>query len=82
MKGFDMLLLYICLYLCSVNITDDGKSALVTLSGGDLRRVLNLLQSTHASYPEINADVVYMTAGAALPSVINDILNVKILHIF
>jgi len=57
------------------NITPAGKVALMTLSGGDLRRVLNLLQSAHASYPEITEDVVYMTAGAALPSVVDGILK-------
>lgn len=58
-----------------VKITEDGKTALLALSGGDLRRVLNLLQSAHASYPSITQDVVYMTAGAALPSVIESVLQ-------
>ena len=56
-------------------ITEDGKEALMKLACGDLRRVLNLLQSAHASYPVINQDVIYMTAGAALPSVIEGLLQ-------
>jgi len=28
----------------SVNITEDGKQALLTLSNGDMRRALNILQ--------------------------------------
>ncbi len=28
----------------SVNVTDDGKSALLTLAKGDMRKTLNILQ--------------------------------------
>jgi DNA polymerase III delta prime subunit len=41
------------------------------LAGGDLRRVLNLLQSADMAYDsEINEEIIYLTAGAAVPSVI------------
>lgn len=65
-------------YVCEnehCNITEKGKEALIKLANGDLRRVLNLLQSAHSSYPEINEDIIYMTAGAALPSIIKNILD-------
>ena len=58
-----------------MNITESGKNALLVLSGGDMRRVLNLLQATHMAYPEINETVVYVTAGAAIPSVIQSMLH-------
>jgi replication factor C subunit 3/5 len=59
----------------SVNATRDGSEAILQLAGGDLRRVLNLLQSTHMAYPEVNEETVYLTAGAAIPKVIAAILN-------
>ncbi len=45
------------------------------LANGDMRRVLNLLQSTHMAYPELSEEKVYLTAGAALPIVINGIVH-------
>jgi len=29
---------------CSLNVTEDGKKALMTLANGDMRKVLNVLQ--------------------------------------
>lgn len=40
-----------------------------------MRRVLNLLQSAAVAYPEINEDVIYLTAGAAQPSVVDALLT-------
>lgn len=59
----------------NVNSTEDGKRALMELAAGDMRRVLNLLQSTHMAYPVVNEENVYLTAGAALPAVIQSIFN-------
>jgi hypothetical protein len=36
-----------------VNATEGGKNAILALAGGDLRRVLNLLQSTAMAYPQV-----------------------------
>jgi replication factor C subunit 3/5 len=58
-----------------VNSTESGRQALLQLSGGDMRRVLNLLQSTHMAYPQVTEESVYLTAGAALPSVIESIFQ-------
>lgn len=60
---------------CSVNATKDGKEAILQLACGDLRRVLNLLQSTSMAYPEVNKETVYLTAGAAVPEVIESIFK-------
>jgi replication factor C subunit 3/5 len=58
-----------------VNATDSGKAAILQLSGGDMRRVLNLLQSTHMAYAAVNEENVYLTAGAAIPRVIDSIFD-------
>lgn len=53
-----------------VNVTESGKQAILQLAGGDLRRVLNLLQSADMAYGTIDEEAIYLTAGAAIPSVI------------
>lgn len=58
-----------------VNATNDGENAILQLADGDLRRVLNLLQSTSMAYPIVTQDAVYLTAGAAIPSVIEAIFT-------
>lgn len=54
----------------TVAITPGGKEAILELAAGDLRRVLNLLQSASMAYDNVTEDSVYLTAGAAMPSVI------------
>jgi replication factor C subunit 3/5 len=49
-----------------VKITDGGKAAIMKLSCGDMRRVLNLLQSTHMAHREVTETTAYLTAGAPL----------------
>jgi replication factor C subunit 3/5 len=58
------------------NITEDGTNAILRLSGGDMRRVLNLLQATSMSSAVIDETSVYLTSGAPLPSDIDQILYV------
>mmetsp|Transcript_19208 Transcript_19208/g.39523 ORF Transcript_19208/g.39523 Transcript_19208/m.39523 type:complete len:355 (+) Transcript_19208:20-1084(+) len=50
-----------------VNYTGDGIQAILMLSGGDMRRVLNLLQSTAMSSEVVNEKNVFLTSGAPLP---------------
>ncbi|KAJ3413724.1 hypothetical protein HDV05_007627 [Chytridiales sp. JEL 0842] len=57
----------------NVKITDSGRQALLKLSNGDMRRMLNICQAVHAGYPEVNEATVYTCVGAPLPSDINDI---------
>jgi replication factor C subunit 3/5 len=54
--------------------TPDGLDAILRLSGGDMRRVLNLLQSTAMSSEVVNETAVYLTSGAPLPVDIDKIL--------
>eukprot|EP00127_Corallochytrium_limacisporum_P006250 Clim_evm9s223 gene=Clim_evmTU9s223 len=62
----------------SVNITEDGKEALIRLSGGDMRRTLNILQSCYLAYDEVNATNVYLCTGHPLPEDIDHIVEVML----
>lgn len=57
------------------NTTPGGVDAILRLSGGDMRRVLNLLQSTAMSASVVDETSVYLTSGAPLPTDINRILE-------
>jgi len=66
--------LIICVYdFCSVTVTEDGKNALLTLAQGDMRKALNILQSTSMAYKEVTEDNVYTCVGHPLK---NDISNI------
>jgi replication factor C subunit 3/5 len=56
--------------------TDDGIDAILRLSGGDMRRVLNLLQSTAMSAEVVDETSVYLTSGAPLPLDMAKILDI------
>lgn len=58
-----------------VKITEDGKQALLTLSNGDMRKVLNVLQSTWLAYKDVTEDNVYSCVGHPLRSDIENILK-------
>ncbi|CAG8605033.1 2050_t:CDS:10 [Paraglomus brasilianum] len=58
-----------------VNITEDGKQALLTLSNGDMRRALNILQACHAAYDLTDEAAVYNCTGNPLPTDIHYILR-------
>jgi len=58
-----------------VNATQSGKDAILHLAGGDLRRVLNLLQSAHMAFREVDERAVFLTAGAVLPGTVTSILS-------
>ncbi|KAJ2785712.1 Subunit of heteropentameric Replication factor C (RF-C) [Coemansia javaensis] len=58
-----------------VNISGEGKAALIKLSGGDMRRVLNVLQACHAAYPHIGSDEVYACTGQPSPDDVRRIVD-------
>uniref|UniRef100_A0A672YM76 Activator 1 subunit 5 n=1 Tax=Sphaeramia orbicularis TaxID=375764 RepID=A0A672YM76_9TELE len=60
---------------CVINITPDGMKAIVTLSSGDMRRSLNILQSTSMAYGNVTEDTVYTCTGHPLRSDIANILD-------
>lgn len=55
--------------------TPDGIDAILRLSGGDMRRVLNLLQATSMSSQVVDEQSVYLTSGAPLPTDVDCILD-------
>mmetsp|Transcript_56281 Transcript_56281/g.168514 ORF Transcript_56281/g.168514 Transcript_56281/m.168514 type:complete len:266 (-) Transcript_56281:8-805(-) len=62
--------------------TDNGIDAILALSGGDMRRVLNLLQSTAMSSDNVDETSVYLTSGAPLPGDTTKVLELLLNHPF
>lgn len=58
-----------------VKATKEGKKALIELADGDMRRVLNVLQSTAMAFDEVNENNVYQCCGQPLKSDIEKILS-------
>uniref|UniRef100_A0A1A8FFD6 Activator 1 subunit 5 n=1 Tax=Nothobranchius korthausae TaxID=1143690 RepID=A0A1A8FFD6_9TELE len=59
----------------NIEVTPDGMKAIVTLSSGDMRRSLNILQSTSMAYGKVTEDTVYTCTGQPLRSDIANILD-------
>lgn len=49
--------------------------AIVKLSEGDMRKAINILQSTYASNSQITQEAVYACTGCPSPSDIDSIIN-------
>lgn len=58
-----------------LTVTADGKQALMTLSKGDMRKVLNVLQSTSMAFDTVNEDNVYTCVGHPLRKDIERVLE-------
>ncbi|EEB17596.1 Replication factor C subunit, putative [Pediculus humanus corporis] len=58
-----------------IKISDDGKQAVLTLGQGDMRKVLNILQSTFVSFSEVNEENVYTCVGHPLQCDIFEMLQ-------
>jgi replication factor C subunit 3/5 len=58
-----------------VEVTEDGKQALLTLANGDMRKVLNVLQSTWLAYKNVTEDNVYTCVGHPLKNDIESIVK-------
>lgn len=59
-----------------LNIGSDGQSALLTLSKGDMRKALNVLQACKAATDgEISEEMIYESVGAPHPKDIETILD-------
>ncbi|CAO3674163.1 unnamed protein product [Umbelopsis ramanniana] len=59
----------------NVNITQDGKEALLRLSNGDMRRALNILQACHAAFDRIDDTAIYTCTGHPHPKDIQRIVD-------
>lgn len=62
-----------CLICFRVDVTDDGKNALIELAQGDMRKVLNILQSASTAFSRVDENAVYTCVGHPLK---NDIMNI------
>lgn len=58
----------------NIEVTEDGKKALMDLAGGDMRKVLNVLQSTWMAFKLVNEDNVYTCVGHPLKKDIDNIV--------
>jgi replication factor C subunit 3/5 len=58
-----------------VQLTPDGKQALLRLCKGDMRRALNVLQACHSAYDVVDEEAVYNCTGNPHPSDIEGIVG-------
>ncbi|KAJ8557988.1 hypothetical protein K7X08_004754 [Anisodus acutangulus] len=56
-----------------LDVPEGGLKALVRLSNGDMRKALNILQSTHMASQQITEEAVYLCTGNPLPKDIEQI---------
>ncbi|KAI9072790.1 hypothetical protein K1719_045232 [Acacia pycnantha] len=56
-----------------LDVTESGLAALVRLCNGDMRKALNILQSTHMASQQITEEAVYLCTGNPLPKDIEQI---------
>lgn len=59
-------------------ITDDGVDALLYVGGGDLRRIINLLQAASALGSVIDSRAVYRISGKVSPSELKKMLDLAL----
>ncbi|KAJ6518891.1 P-loop containing nucleoside triphosphate hydrolase protein [Mycena sanguinolenta] len=59
----------------NVKLTPEGKTALLKLSKGDMRRALNVLQACHAAYDITDETEIYNCTGNPHPADIETIVN-------
>ncbi|KAL6525062.1 Subunit of heteropentameric Replication factor C (RF-C) [Orobanche minor] len=58
-----------------LDVHENGMKALVRLCNGDMRKALNILQSTHMASPQITEETVYLCTGNPLPRDIEQICH-------
>jgi len=61
-----------------VSVTEDGLQALIKLSAGDMRKSLNILQSTAMAYNKVDEGNVYQCTGNPRPQDISQIVSVML----
>ncbi|GAB6023931.1 Replication factor C (RF-C) subunit [Chamberlinius hualienensis] len=59
----------------NVDVTEDGVNALMTLGYGDMRKAINILQSTSMAYNVVNEENVYSCVGHPLKKDISEMVN-------
>ncbi|KAJ1968979.1 Subunit of heteropentameric Replication factor C (RF-C) [Dispira parvispora] len=58
-----------------VQLTPAGADAILHLSKGDMRRVLNILQACHSAFPTVDDAAVYICTGSPYPEDIRNIFE-------
>merc|ERR1719295_1776166 len=58
-----------------VNLTEDGMKSILRLSGGDMRRCLNIMQSAHTAHNVVNEQTVHEVTGSPRDEDIKKILG-------
>lgn len=58
-----------------LSISQDAKAALFEIAGGDVRRLINILQSCSAIDTRIDRDLIYSLVSAAEPKEIKEVLQ-------
>ncbi|KAM7309791.1 replication factor C subunit 5 isoform X1 [Ixodes scapularis] len=58
-----------------LTVTEDGKKALMDLAQGDMRKALNILQSTSMAFEEVTENNVYQCVGHPLKSDISNMVT-------
>ncbi len=58
-----------------VKLTDEGTQAILYVSGGDLRRAINVLQAASVIEKQVDADAVFTTTGKARPEDVSQMLQ-------
>ncbi|KAJ8471277.1 hypothetical protein OPV22_025620 [Ensete ventricosum] len=56
-----------------LDVTESGLTALVRLSSGDMRKALNILQSTHMASQHVTDEAVYLCTGNPMPKDVEQI---------
>ncbi|XP_022989996.1 replication factor C subunit 3-like [Cucurbita maxima] len=56
-----------------LDVSESGLAALVRLCGGDMRKALNIMQSTHMASQHITDEAVYICTGNPMPKDIEQI---------
>lgn len=59
----------------NLNLTEDGLKALITLGQGDMRKYLNILQSTSMAFQVLDAKAIYACTGNPDPEFITRVLE-------
>ena len=62
----------------NIKIDESGKTAIVYVSEGDLRKAVNVLQAASTINNEINEDHVYSVSSRARPEEVNDMIELAI----
>ena len=61
--------------ICRLKYTEEGLKAVLRLGGGDMRRVLNILQATSMAHDTVEEEHVYACTGNPLPSEIQSAVH-------